>query len=263
MRKLAFLFMITIVGFRLEAIQIPRDEQVLIKIGDAKPQEVGRDAKLLLWNVQKAIQKDHWQRDVRILAAQHDFLALQEANIDEYTQPIWQSMIEFEFIFATSFIAKSYRTGVMTGSRFNPKGQFFNRSTGREPFLATPKVTLFTYYQIESSKEQLLLANIHALNFNLNRPFKEQIDSVLETISKHRGPILLVGDFNTWNTARLLYLDFKAAELGLKHLHLSEDRRMLILDHVYYRGLRSIEGQVLRTVKSSDHYPISVRMSFF
>lgn len=253
---------ISLTTFKLKAYELPKDEDVIIKIGQPSAEYLPNKTRLLVWNVQKGQGGIKWASDLQNLVFKHDLVALQEANLDSFSHKVWTSFRDFEWIFATSFNHRNYQTGVLTGSLYEAKGSYYLRSPGREPWSNTPKMTVFTTYQLETSRDFLVVANIHALNFKLNGEFKKQIDFVMATLAKHHGPILLVGDFNTWNQERLNHLYRHAKELKMNRVVFKNDRRRLVLDHVFSRGAKVSNAEVLYGIKSSDHYPLSMTLHF-
>lgn len=247
---------------RLRDLQVPSaEEDVLLYFGKSLKEHVTPEIRVLVWNVQKGLGREEWQKDIRELAQGHEILILQEANVDEFSEGVWRSLSEFEMAFATSFLSPMFRTGVLTASHFPSGKHLFLQSEGREPISVTPKVALFSYYAIKNSSQSLLIANIHALNFNFNRPFLRQMQMVFETLETHSGPLILAGDFNTWNRARMRFLEGKSRELGLSSLEFQNDRRWLVLDHIFYRGMRLTDAHVHHDVRSSDHFPLSVKFN--
>lgn len=245
---------------RLRDLKIPSgEEDVLLYFGKGLKENVTSEVRVLVWNVQKGLGRENWQKDIRQLADGHELLILQEANIDEFSEAVWRSLSEFEMAFATSFVSPLFRTGVLTASHFLSEKHFFLHSEGREPISVTPKVALFSYFPIKNSSQSLLIANVHALNFNFNRPFLRQMEVVFEILEKHEGPLILAGDFNTWNRARMRYLANKTQSLGLSSLEFQNDRRWLVLDHIFYRGMRLSDAKIHHDVRTSDHFPLSVQ----
>lgn len=253
---------ISITSFKLKAYEVPQDKDVLVKIGHPSAPMLPNSFKMLVWNVQKGQGGGRWVSDLQNLVFKHDVIALQEANLDSFSHKVWSSFRDLQWIFATSFRHQNYQTGVMTGSLYEPKGSYFLRSPGREPVLNTPKMTLFTTYQLEKTRDFLVVANVHALNFKMNTDFKKQLDFVMETLAKHHGPILLVGDFNTWNQERLNHLYKHAKALKMQQVRFKNDRRRLVFDHVFSRGATVSEAEVRYDIQSSDHYPLSMNLHF-
>ena len=146
----------------------------------------------------------------------------------------------------------------------------------REVFLATPKVALATEYLLPTGA-RLLAVNVHCLNFERwgTLKFHAQLTALQARMAKHTGPILLAGDFNTWNQRRLRLVTELARDLQLREVgeFSSElktgDRqsavlnwllgidRTLPLDRVYYRGLSPLSATVL-PLTSSDHRALQV-----
>lgn len=240
------------------AAAIPSDDQVLIQTGKAEHASLPNQFKVLIWNVHKAEDGTQWQNDFLKLSAQSDIALIQEAYLNTIYRTTIDSISHFLFLFATSFIYNSYETGVSTGSHTKPIQTQWLRSTGREPIVNSPKMTLLTQYNLSQNKFNLLIANIHGINFVTNSTFFEQVNQVVQAIEKHDGPLIFAGDFNTWNDGRMKYLTEACKKLGLTHLQFKEEPRSLALDHVFYRNLLPIQSKILSEVRSSDHYPLSI-----
>jgi endonuclease/exonuclease/phosphatase (EEP) superfamily protein YafD len=103
------------------------------------------------------------------------------------------------------------------------------------------------------------VVNIHAINFVGVNKFSRQVAQVVDLIVGHEGPLVLAGDFNTWNPRRKKILAKAAESLGLNRVPVAARRlRHLnqVLDHVFYRGLELLASRPLRHIKSSDHVPL-------
>ncbi|BFM05323.1 endonuclease/exonuclease/phosphatase family protein [Halioxenophilus aromaticivorans] len=143
-----------------------------------------------------------------------------------------------------------------------------DQSTGlitqrQELGLATHKTTLFTTHALAGG-EPLLCANIHAINFVPNAYFYSEIARVLEQIKHHTGPILVGGDFNTWNAARVRFIEQQMALAGLQAVEHREPHFIKRfgrhrLDHLFYRGLTLEDAWVVNTARVSDHNPLIAR----
>ncbi|HZI84597.1 MAG TPA: EEP domain-containing protein, partial [Casimicrobiaceae bacterium] len=79
--------------------------------------------------------------------------------------------------------------------------------------------------------------------------------------ANHRGPIIVGGDFNTWNEERSEVVRALAGRLGLTPVvfPLDERKRFMgrIFDWVYARGITVLSATAW-TVTSSDHNPVVV-----
>ena len=81
-------------------------------------------------------------------------------------------------------------------------------------------------------------------------------------MSKHQGPLIVSGDFNTWNDERMAVVDTIASSLNLKAVTFSENYRATVfghnVDHIYYRGLKPIKALSVK-MTTSDHNPMIVK----
>jgi endonuclease/exonuclease/phosphatase (EEP) superfamily protein YafD len=77
-------------------------------------------------------------------------------------------------------------------------------------------------------------------------------------LSKHQGPLIVAGDFNTWNDERMAVVDSIASSIDLKAVTLSENYRSTVFGHnvdpIYYRGLELIKALSVK-MTTSDHNP--------
>jgi endonuclease/exonuclease/phosphatase (EEP) superfamily protein YafD len=145
--------------------------------------------------------------------------------------------------------------------------------------VTSPKVSLITEYQLPGD-ESLLTVNVHLLNFERwgTMKFQSQLDELAEIMADHRGPIILAGDFNTWNKKRLDLVQKLAEKLNLKEvidfpagrttadMAFSEFNwvfgidKNLPLDRVFYRGFKAHSPRIL-PYESSDHNPLLVELT--
>lgn len=241
--------------------ELPADHQVLTQHGHATQKALPSQFRLLVWNIHKAEDGVSWQRDFHQLAFQSDLILLQEGYEIPAFAEVTSQLPDVLWSFAKSFIYEGKATGVVTGAATQPVKTEWLRSPGREPIIKTPKMTLFSEFDLPQRDDNLLVANIHAINFVSNTVFYEHITQVVKHLSSHRGPIIFAGDFNTWNPYRLNYLSQQMTQLGLSPVSYQNDSRKLPLDHVFYRGIKPQTTKILDTIKSSDHYPLVVEFS--
>jgi endonuclease/exonuclease/phosphatase (EEP) superfamily protein YafD len=229
---------------------------------------------IVSWNV-------HKQGDARLQADLHSLLRQQRPALvflQEATAELRDSTL------MTGHFAPSWHypwldrsaTGVLTWSPVAPTRSEVMPTRWREFFLATPKVALATEYLLPTGA-QLLAVNVHCLNFERwgTLKFRAQLAALQGLMAKHTGPILLAGDFNTWNQRRLRLVTALARDLQLTEVGefagalTTGDRqlavlnwllgidRTLALDRVYYRGLSLLSARVL-PLTSSDHRALQV-----
>lgn len=233
-----------------------------MKIGEGvKPPEVPTLFDIFVWNVYKGQKAHVFEQDFRRLGEGKDFILLQEAAVDQRMPKLWQSdFSSYEWHLAQSFHYKKdlRSTGVAIGSRLTPDSVDFIRAKTRELFWLTPKLTLFSEYDFNGKK--VLFVCTHVLNFVTLGAFTASLYEIAERISKFEGPIVLAGDFNTWNFKRYIIMKSIFRELGLEHVDLEEDGRILKLDHVFVRGFDVVQAKVHHTIVSSDHFPLEIKL---
>ncbi len=235
-------------------------------MGMARHVVLPRSFEILVWNIYKARRKP-WEGDFQHLAQGKDMILLQEAVLNTRYDPLFTTSEQMEWVMARSHSSGAAQTvtGVKTGCVAKSSTQSFFLSPVVEPLLKTPKMLLATTYSIEGSGEPLLVVNIHAINFVSHKKFSLQMEQMITAIEGHKGPVLLAGDFNTWNNMRYDSLMDITENMGLKQMDLERSKKIYYLkhhlDHVFYRDLKPEYATVHLNIRSSDHYPISVRFT--
>lgn len=215
---------------------------------------------VLNWNVYKG-QRDNWVTDFNRYSYKHDVVTIQEASLNDELKSVLDKQHQY-WTLNTAFHYQDHATGVLTASRVKPVHSC-GQSTA-EPIIRFPKTSLVSYYPVEGMSENLLVANIHGINFTLGvGVYKEQVEKLYVVMKHHNGPIVLAGDFNTWSDDRMQIIDDLAQRLSLDSLDYTSHNRTIVfgnaIDHVFYRGLEPIEHDTWY-VTSSDHNP--TRVSF-
>lgn len=159
-------------------------------------------------------------------------------------------------------------TGVCTVSSVHAMKTQFLLSRYLEPVTRTPKTAMCTYYPIDQpecpTNEALLVLNSHGINFRLRRPFLDQMLQFEAQLRHHAGPIILVGDFNTWEKGRVRILEAVARSIGLKHIAFPPGIKAVRgheLDRVYVRGGSAARQDVLVNGAASDHSMLSFQFT--
>jgi endonuclease/exonuclease/phosphatase (EEP) superfamily protein YafD len=135
------------------------------------------------------------------------------------------------------------------------------RSPDAEPVLGTPKMALITTYDLAFSDDDLLVVNVHGINFRTGGAFAAQMAMIERAVASHVGPMILAGDFNTWSSGRKETLTHMTRALGLSPVEPADDERgFLRLDHVFVRGLSVRGARFVNGLDSSDHAPIAVAL---
>ena len=213
---------------------------------------------LLNWNVYKG-QGKNWAANFKDLLAGQDIVVLQEALLsDRLHQLLGEKDLYWNL--NAAFLYDEMESGVLTASKVEPVSSCGVRTA--EPVIRIPKTILFSQYPLNDRSSNLLVANIHGINFTLGTgAYKEQIAALSKAIRNHPGPVIVAGDFNSWTDERMEIVNQMRDELLLKAVAYKNHNRSTIfgnvIDHVFYSGLELIEEKTIK-VTSSDHNPISV-----
>ncbi len=234
-----------------QAAEIPPDSQVIRKLSAGSFPHVVR---LLNWNIKKGEDGAAWAADLQKLTADRNLVTLQEGYESPLVNSTLQSLPGLSFYMTGSFVYRGAMTGVITGSTSEPSRAEFRRSPGVEPIFNSPKMTALSYFKMNETRE-LLVANLHGLNFVGVDKFEAQLLNVAEALAAHTGPLILAGDFNNWNAARTQVLDSFAARLGLEAVAFSRPSGDKNIDHVFVKGCTVEKAEMPAGVKTSDHAP--------
>lgn len=212
----------------------------------------------LNWNIYKGNGND-WQNDLTAFAQSHDLMTIQEALLDEELTNLLE-MHDHNWVMNTAFHLNGTAAGVMTSA--NSQALHSCGFKVKEPLIRVPKSTLISYYEIEGLEERLLVANIHGVNFTLGmKAYRLQLNKLYDAIQHHSGPMIVAGDFNSWNKGRVFEVNALIKKLSLYEIEYSVNNKTHVLgnaiDHVFYRQLELVSNRVWQ-VSSSDHNPISV-----
>ncbi|MCF8059486.1 MAG: endonuclease/exonuclease/phosphatase family protein [Bacteriovoracaceae bacterium] len=273
LKFVAILFAVFLSSHNIEASRflIPKDNNVIEVINQVESIDyiIPRDdIKVFVWNMYKG-GKETWPEDFKRLIHGKDILLLQEVlTVPQMTQEIMKDVGRTYYL-ATSFIDKKRnfaRTGVATASQYEPVRVGWQRSYYREPVIKTPKMVGVVEYDLSGTDKNLLTLNIHAINFVSTRKLKHMVKAALDEASRHDGPVVFGGDFNTWSKKKLRMLSSLMSSYGYKEVAFSQDGRMKtfgnILDHIYVRDLKVKKSVVYNSVEGSDHKAMEVHLAF-
>jgi endonuclease/exonuclease/phosphatase (EEP) superfamily protein YafD len=219
-----------------------------------------RGIRIASWNVHKEADNG-WQSDLGRLIDGSDVVLLQEAQVS----PELRAVIErggLSWMLASAFEYLGAEYGVLTATRVAPAAACTLRAY--EPLLGIPKTALITRFRLEGRDTTLVIANLHAINFTLGTAeYRAQLEALGNALAAHRGPLVLAGDFNTWNDARADSLRKLANRLALSPVAFASDERTRffghVFDRVYTRGIE-VTGAQAWAVRSSDHNPLAVSL---
>ena len=218
------------------------------------------DCGVLCWNVYKNnLVQPTFQPYLRSLTGvkKIDLLLFQEANFKNDKSCI---LSEFAIDAAANleFGRKFY--GVLTASMTESRNSQAFLSKGQESLIGPRKSLLLSQFAFRDGTT-LLVLNIHAINFRENQRYNIEVDEFLEYVKDHQGPMIIAGDFNSWNKKRMKRLQEMQKVLSLQDIPFKEKSKIKSfmgypLDHIFYRGLELLDSAVIDSKQLSDHNPL-------
>lgn len=294
MKNILFIFLISIlsnlyaledgnmVGYRiLEGSEIIEN----ISAGKSEKNTLPEEFDVVVWNLFKVIKKDGLSHTLPKFLKSNDIGLFQEYESNDYLSSVFSSPNYFSVAGLThqSGNDESTRAGVLIQSEYRAVTNSCEAFHSKQRELGlSPKATLICKFKLHNGRE-LLVMNVHALNFQIfnigmnggfgfGQAYRNQIKQWEDAITNHDGPIIIAGDFNTWNPLgrrlkRLLKMlennSNGPSEESFKHIKrfFPDYRgRFLTLDHIFYRGLEVIgRPHTVKTKNSSDHNPLFVK----
>jgi len=213
---------------------------------------------ILCWNVHKNNTKQgsfkSYLKDIKL---PFDFILFQEANFKDNKN---FALENFAFDAAANLEVRKTFYGVLTASKVESKTAKAYLSEEKETIIGPHKSLLITSYNFED-EETLVILNVHAINFRENKGFNKELERFSTLLETKKGPMIVAGDFNTWNKKRLQKLHELREKLGLKMVSFkrNEDVKSFMgnnLDFIFYRDLELIEASIDKDHGLSDHNPL-------
>lgn len=213
---------------------------------------------LLCWNVHKINSKDLSLKSYfESLEDAYDFLLLQEANFSDdsaFTLP------NFAFDAAANLEVKKTFYGVLTAAKVESRKAEAFLSEGRESLFGPHKSLLLSSY-LFADQSELLVLNVHAINFRESKSHQRELERFLTLIAHHEGPLIVSGDFNTWSKTRMQNLERLITDLGLKSVPFKSSDAVKSfmgkpLDFILYRDLELVSYHSEHLPTLSDHNPL-------
>ncbi len=216
--------------------------------------------RLIAWNCHKVnFEAYHHQPIEKLLnIPAPQMLSLQEATLI----PEQPHFFQLPYVMTPNIQTAKNLYGVLTASShyFYPLRQQLTQS--RELGFLTYKASLITLHPLANG-EVLTHLNIHAINFVPHLLFKREIEAIWTLLKQLTGPMILSGDFNTWNKKRVATLFHMIDALKLKQVIYPDERPIKTLnrqplDYIFYRGLTVHAAQAMQVPNISDHNPLIV-----
>lgn len=232
----------------------------LVDGSDTLDENLPNPFRLLTWNLHKTDFSHFIHRPIEALLPidPPDLLSFQEAATHNQQSLFFNQ----PFVMAPNIETRHNYYGVLTASHAVMWGRNQCLTRHRELGYTTHKTALITEHPL-SNGQRLTHINIHAINFVPNRWFQQELSQLWQWIRHTPGPMIISGDFNTWNRKRVTMLEKAVAELGLTQVTYPDKSpiRTLnrqLLDYVFYRGLRVVSARAFHVTDISDHNPLEV-----
>lgn len=232
-----------------------QDELICYQADQAPPEITQKTFRLLVWNLHKG-QDAGWQQALNRLSQGRDLLLLQEVLNTQELAEQYSSRFPTA-LYASAFAYLQKQSGVEILSQFAPR--FYCAGAKSEPWIRIPKVGAAMSLPLPNG-QALLLVNVHLINFEMYpTAYEEQLRTLMQLVAQHQGPLVLSGDFNSWNGYRAQIIRKVINEFGLEEVSFEQDHRLRFLgnplDHVFVRGLNVLHATTEPT-ESSDHAPL-------
>lgn len=213
---------------------------------------------VLSWNSHRS-NHGQWRSDLISYGSKADLVLLQEAALG-LVLDAQSSLSANQWLMGSAFYLDGQEIGVMSAARVPSREYCMTREP--EPLIRVPKIGLAAVYPLAGLDVQMLVVNIHLVNFTLDTSaVRHQIEALENIVENHHGPVIVAGDFNTWSDRRKSLVDDKMLKLGLQAVTFSPDNRVDILNHkvdgVFFKGLEVVRS-ISHEVTSSDHNPLEV-----
>lgn len=247
------------------------ESQAHVSHGSAHGREFkSNNIKAFIWNIKKA-GLFNWQTEFERYGKNQDLILLQEAYQTNRFITTTSSFPGVRWDMGISFLYKRYNnqaTGTMIGSVVEPTEVTVKHTPDLEPVVNTPKAMTFAKYPVENKPNELLVISVHGINITSFGSFKRHMAQAENIITKHDGPVLFAGDFNTRTKGRTKYLmdlinkyGFKPVEFKNGHQRMRWKFTNNYLDHSFVRGLSVKHAEVVGESNGSDHKPMFVEFS--
>ncbi len=219
---------------------------------------------LLCWNIAKLSKKKKFKEYLRELIDKEslDFLLLQEVKEEVANN---MGIEDFSYVLSANMETRRHIYGVMSAFNISCQNHQEILTASKELSFLTRKSSLFTFHSIKNNKE-LLIVNIHAINFTTSKRFKEELEHIESRLTSFEGALIVAGDFNTWSKKRVAILREFSKNLSLKEVKFQDDKNLKkvfnkALDYVFYKDLHVKSSKIIKTDTLSDHNPICVRFT--
>lgn len=186
-----------------------------------------------------------------------DFFLFQEAGFKDKKHCV---LTDFSFDAAANLEIRGKFYGVLSASRVESEKAQAYLSEGRESFIGTHKSLLVSLYPFDDGSK-LLILNVHAINFRETGRYNQEMERLSALMREHKGPMIVAGDFNSWNKKRMQKLHEIREKLSLEMVPFNQIDKVKSfmgnhLDFILYRGVELLHYKVYKNHGLSDHNPL-------
>ncbi len=138
--------------------------------------------------------------------------------------------------------------------------------TYRLPHLPSLLNRIITKTVVIIDNKEISIYNTH-LDYQYLSVKKRQLNKILKLIKKDKNPIILTGDFNLKNnkkifnnfTEELEKMNIYRVQIDEKTFKPSKYKRAI--DHIFLsKDFKLVDKNVVKDIKTSDHYPVLIRV---
>lgn len=138
--------------------------------------------------------------------------------------------------------------------------------TYRLPHLPSLLNRIITKTVVVIDNKEISIYNTH-LDYRYLSVKKRQLNKILKLIKKDKNPIILTGDFNLKNNKEI-FNDFteKLEKLNIYRVQIDEktfkpSKYKRAIDHIFLsKDFKLVDKNVIKDIKTSDHYPVLIRV---
>ena len=255
----------------------PVDENAVIKQGNYTEQHCldPDQIRVISWNLAKGRTSDSWKDELSKVSPEIDLLILQEAfsskELHQHLSEAWKNYgMTMAISFEDMFIDVKYGNAIISKTTPSPSSFGFKRSEKFDFVILPQKITVFARFCLAGMDKELLVVNMHSLNFTevseltgiLPKVYQNQLEATEKIVKTHKGPVIFAGDLNTWHPQRDKILRKFMESLDLEEVIFENGEENvwtfwgLPFDYIFVRGLFWRSARVLSSWKGSDHYPL-------
>ncbi len=234
-----------------------------------KPPDFSGEVKVISWNIQFAREIDQAIAELTEVAGirEADILLLQE--MDEVGVESIARALNLNYIYYPASVHR--RTGRKFGNAVLAKWAISGSRKVLLPHQSprTGEIRIATRAHLDIAGRDVLAYSVHTETFALSAgkrhaQFQALADDIAGETHEH---VLVGGDFNTLKAKDIAGLEEWFAEVGMERASTGAEPTIkaaflgFSFDHIFTRGMSTLERAVWNGTKASDHFPVWQRLS--